>query len=79
MRNGRPPEEIRCVDRYSVTCCTAVWSAPSIAITTPRELCSGEVGSGAVMGGEIFASTFILLRAGIDMTIAFTLFAAVSD
>lgn len=58
------------LESASVICNTEARSKPSIAMTKPRVRCAGEVGPGGASGGEILARTRILLRMGMDMTIA---------
>jgi hypothetical protein len=51
---------------------TVLGSIPSMAIMAPRTSGLGDVGPGERSGGEIWASTLILFRTGIDMIIAST-------
>ena len=65
----------RASTKHDVTCSTALVSAPSIAITKPLVACLGLERVGGASGGLILASTRILLRTDMDMTIASTDFA----
>lgn len=49
---------------------TEAESEPSMAMTNPRPWCADRENSGGERGGEILASTRILLRIGIDWTMA---------
>ena len=58
------------VESAFVICDTVAGLEPAIAMTTPRVWRAGEVGPGGGNEGEIFARTRILLRIGMDMTMA---------
>ena len=62
-----------------MTCSTAADSCPSTAMTNPRDSGPGEVGLVFASGGEILERMRILLRVGIDMTIASTDLACVAS
>lgn len=72
-------EGVNTVLRYAVICSTAAASWPSMEMITPRASKPGDAGLGFASGGEILERIRILLRVGMDMTIASTDFACVKS
>lgn len=64
------------LSRYLPTSAISFGSVPSTAITGPLHSVAGDVGPGGCNGGAIFATTLILFKNGMLITIASMLLAA---